>query len=502
MRRFVFTLTLAVLPCGAAAQPASGQTGGVLQSYARARALLDSAIVAHGGLEALGSATRFVARMEGQDFWRNQSRRVEPPYDAEPWTGTLMLDLPRARYVWTATSAFPGGFRNANRTVIDGPRGFNANLRQQTYFNVPNRAVWTQRQNLFRLPHLVLLSALEDAATLRWIGDVTVDGARSTALTVATPQGAQLTLGFEPSTRLLRSISTLSADPLAGDVENVVVFTDYRRIGRVMMPGRRVSRVAGETLTDIRYTALDFDASIPDSLVAPPPGFTELRPPQQTPAVQQLAPDVWDIRGAGYHSLVVAFTDHVFVFEAPGGGGSSEVIARVKETVPGKPIRYVAPTHHHDDHAGGMRDYVAEGATIITTPGNKSYFERMAAARRTIAPDALSRQPRPARVEVIAGKKRVVTDGRRTVELIDIGPSPHANEMLVAWLPSEGILFQGDLLNVPVDAGVTAATANATTVHFADWIKRSGLNVRVLAGVHMSPATMAQLEEALAKASP
>ena len=25
-------------------------------------------------------------------------------------------------------------------------------------------------------------------------------------------------------------------------------------------------------------------------------------------------------------------------------------------------------THHHGDHIGGMRSFIAEGATVITTP--------------------------------------------------------------------------------------------------------------------------------------
>ena len=487
-------LFVASLP--AFAQQASAPT--IADSYARARALVDSAIVAHGGLDALRAATRFTQRMEGQDVWRNQSRRVEPPYDTEAATGTIALDLPQSRFVWTATSAFPGGFRNASRAVIDGPRGFNANLRQRTYANVPNRSVWTQRGVLLRFPHILLLSVLDDAAGLRWLGDVTIGGDLLRAVTVATPQGAQMTLGFDPTTKLLRAMATLSADPVAGDAPNETLFSDYRRAGQLMVPGRRVARIAGEVVSEYRYGEMTVGAAIPDSLLTPPAGFAEIAPPPQTPPVKELAPGVWDVRGGGYHALVVAFTDHMFVMEAPGGG-SAEIIARVKELAGGKPIRFVAPTHHHDDHAGGMREFIAEGTTIITTPGNRAYFERMGAARRTISPDAQSLRSQPVRVETISSKRRVLTDGTRTVELIDIGPSPHANEMLVAWLPAEGILFQGDLLNLGAGR-IYPVSANPTTLHFADWVRRSGLQVKTIAGVHMDPGPASQLDEAVAQA--
>ncbi len=45
----------------------------------------------------------------------------------------------------------------------------------------------------------------------------------------------------------------------------------------------------------------------------------------------------------------------------------------------------------------------------------------------------LSGHPSPppsAKLEVMSNKRRVFTDGTRTVEVHDIGPSPHASEIL------------------------------------------------------------------------
>ena len=42
-------------------------------------------------------------------------------------------------------------------------------------------------------------------------------------------------------------------------------------------------------------------------------------------------------------------------------------------------------------------------------------------------------------------------DDKHVVELYDIGPNPHANEILVAYLPKEKILFQADLLNAAAE---------------------------------------------------
>ena len=63
---------------------------------------------------------------------------------------------------------------------------------------------------------------------------------------------------------------------------------------------------------------------------------------------------------------------------------SVQALAKIKETVPNKPIRYLVLTHHHSDQAGGFREYVAEGATIVTTAGNKSFLEKAAALESSL----------------------------------------------------------------------------------------------------------------------
>ena len=42
------------------------------------------------------------------------------------------------------------------------------------------------------------------------------------------------------------------------------------------------------------------------------------------------------------------------------------MLAEAKKLVPNKPVKYVLTTHHHFDHVGGLRTYVAEGATVAS----------------------------------------------------------------------------------------------------------------------------------------
>ena len=83
--------------------------------------------------------------------------------------------------------------------------------------------------------------------------------------------------------------------------------------------------------------------------------------------IEKVSDGLWSLNGAGTRSLAVEFADHIVMLEGPTSDARSRVVNElVRQTVPTKPIRYVVNTHAHYDHAGGLRQYVAEGITVIT----------------------------------------------------------------------------------------------------------------------------------------
>src|SRR5712664_229319 len=167
-------------------------------------------------------------------------------------------------------------------------------------------------------------------------------------------------------------------------------------------------------------------------------------PPPVTVAVEKLADGVYYLKGGGHHSVAIDQRDHIVVVEAPlDEARSLAVIAKVKETIPNKPIRSVINTHAHFDHSGGLRTYVAEGATIVTHEMNKPYYEKAWAAPRTLNPDRMAQANKTATFETFTDK-HVLTDGRRVIEVHPIVGNGHNDAFAMVYLPAEKILIEVD----------------------------------------------------------
>ena len=265
------------------------------------------------------------------------------------------------------------------------------------------------------------------------------------------------------------------------------------------MPGRRVFSIGGETIESIAYRNARVNQPLHDSLYLLPAGVPNLTDSVPQFAKVELGKGVWLLQELtnGYNALAVAFKDHVMVVEpASTDVESKRAIAAVKELAPGKPIRYIVATHHHEDHAGGVRSYIAEGATVVTTAGNRAYFERIAASRRTIAPDDLSARPRKPAFELVT-RRRTFSDGERTVELVDVGPSPHATRSW--WRTCRRRRWSSRPISSASAGARPCPPAIPTRRISRSGCRNWGSTPSGSCAVHGRPATRAELEESVGK---
>ena len=503
-RLLVFaTIVSAITATHVFAQNGTHQLNASQRSYQQARRVLDDAIEAHGGLEALRSIKDFTLKEKSKIHARFQSPSAEPPFATGTSEETLIVDTERG-FVFDDLKAANAGFNNWVKTVIKGTEGQAYDMWSRTVTPIANPSLNNFRGQMRRLPPFVLLEALDRAATLRWLGEDEIGGRKQKVISVIRPDNQQLSLSFDAQTNLLTRYGYLYADPVTGDSEIAQTYSAYRTIGKLKLPGSRVLYNSGGVIQEAEYTDLQINTKPAESVFAGPEGFEKLAAPPATPpppAVSKVAEDVYILQGlaGGTHNvLFVAFNDHILVFEAPEqilyGSNSVQALAKIKETVPGKPIKYLVLTHHHSDHAGGFREYVAEGATIVTTANTRAFLEK-AVGQSSLLPK--SSKPNKLSIETIENKKRVFQDDKHVVEIYDIGPNPHANEILIAYLPKEKILFQADLLNAAPNG--TIPIAQDSTISFSERLQQLGLQVEKIYGVHGRAATPDELRTSIEK---
>ncbi|HEX7295679.1 MAG TPA: MBL fold metallo-hydrolase [Pyrinomonadaceae bacterium] len=501
---------IAILATSISAQQTNGRAanngnepGASQRSYQQARRVLDEGIEAMGGLEALRGIKDFTLKERGRTYARYQSPTPDTPYSTGTSEETLIVDNDRG-LLFDEVKAAQGGFNNWVTTLIKGTEGHTLDMWSRTDTPIANPSLNNFRGQIRRMPPFILLEALDRAATLRWVGEDQLDGKRQRVISVIRPDNQQLALYFDAQTNLLTRYEYLYADPMAGDSVIAQSYPAYRSVGKLKIPTRRVLYNSGGVVQEVEYTDVQINTRPAETVFNLPQGFEKLAAPPATPpppAVAKIADDVYMLNGlaGGTHNIMfVAFNDYVLVIEAPEaifyGSNSLQALTKIKETVPGKPIKYLVLTHHHSDHAGGFREYVAEGTTIVTAPGNKSFLEQVAKLQSSLLP-ATSWSKRPMVIETVENKKRVFEDDKHRVELYDVGPNPHAKEMLVAYLPKEKILFQADMFNANANGSIPIA--QDVTISFSDNLQKLGLTIEKIYGVHGRPATPDEMRSSI-----
>ena len=473
----------------------NAQTNLTRDSYAKAREVLDRAVNAYGGLTKLRTIENFHLVAVGDTVHRNQSHK---PFtsDRTPYRTDVKVDLKNSRVLTKTEGGYPGGFSYHNGLLIDKTDAVSFDHARKTSVARPNIPAAALRFRYRWIPQYWVLNAVDRSSRLRYLAKTQFDGRPHHAVSYSNEDGAENTLYFDERTGLLSKFEGMITDVYFGDSVAEMIYPGYREENGFQVPTGRITKTNGELTEELRFEQLTFNNAFPSDAFKAPQGYTAVTVPAPDP-VTKYADNIYTVNAGGYNVLAVGFKDHVFVMESPGDDrASNQALDQVKKLFPGKPIKYLAVTHHHDDHAGGIRRYIAEGATLLALPGERAFFEKVAKSRFTIDPDFLTLNPKPLTIDVIKEGRRVLTDGTTTVELIDIGPGGHTDEMLVAYLPAQKLVFQGDLLNRPANGA--PATINDTTVHFANWLENSKLAVDRVIGVHGPPSTLEELRKGVA----
>jgi glyoxylase-like metal-dependent hydrolase (beta-lactamase superfamily II) len=359
---------------------------------------------------------------------------------------------------------------------------------------VPNLGAAAEWQlQIWLTPHGFVKGALENNATAK-------KGTTGTLVTFKTGK-YKVTGTIDPQNMVVRT-ETWVNDPDVGDRSIETTFSDYKDFGGVKFPSMIVQKQEGFATLVLSVSSVKAN---PGLSVSVPDAVKNASMPQVRVVSEKMADGVWFMGGGSHNSVLVEFPSYVAVIEGPLNDARSDaVMAEVKKLAPDKPIKYLINTHHHFDHFGGVRAYVAAGATIITNQMNAAYYEKLFDSPHTLDPDDLAKNPKRATILPIK-EKYVLTEGDQSIELYHIDGDMHAADLTMAYIPKAKILVEADDFTpstpqVPAPTGVRPPVFEANLMKN---IQRLKLDVATIAPLHgiVVPFSDFQKQVSSAKAS-
>jgi glyoxylase-like metal-dependent hydrolase (beta-lactamase superfamily II) len=443
-----------------------------------------------GATAALGAADIRSVEYSGTGRWFQFGQAPNPtlpwpPFEVSRFTAAVEYQTPAARVeIVRRQIVEPGRVRPApveQRPIqlVSGTHAWNLAPAPGTAAGSTSAptaqpaAVEERLAEIWTTPHGFLKAAAANQATSTPAGD-----GSDVTFTIA---GKYKYVGRINAQNEVERVQTWIDNTVLGDTPIEVTYTGYRDFDGLRFPSRIVRTQGGHPVLEL---AIEKAAANPSLAADVPEQVRTFTPAAVSVVVEPLAPGVHYVRGGSHHSVAIDQRDHIVVIEGPQDESRSEaVIAKVKETIPGKPIRYIVNSHVHFDHSGGLRTYVAEGATVVTHEMNRPYYEKAWAQPRTIRPDRLARASVAPKFETFTDK-HVLDDGTRRIEVHQIAGSGHNDAYAMVYLPAERILIQVDAY-APVAPNAPAPTAvNPFTVNLLENIERLKLNVGTIAALH------------------
>ncbi len=385
-------------------------------------------------------------------------------------------------------------------TMVSGDTAWNkveipADLGSAGMVGAPAPAAAEERElQILLTPHGFLRAAAEGKATVSQGNE----GGKKVAVVTFMDDNGHKIVGDIDDQNMVIKVDSWLPNPVLGDMLVETTYTDYKDFGSIKFPTHIVQKQGGWPVLDLTVT--DVKANIPNAFLQVAGNAIGAPLPPVNVVAQKMADGVWFLGGGTHNSVLIEFKDYVAVVEAPLNDARSQgVMDQVKMLVPNKPIKYVFNTHHHFDHSGGLRAYVAAGATIITNEGNKAFYETAWKAPRTLQPDMLSQNPKPATF-ITFKDKYVLTDGTRSLEIYKLQGDNHNELMSIGYLPKEKILIEADDFTPPAPGGpapVPVAMGFANNLY--DNLQRLKLQVDMIAPLHGNPAPMSTMLKILGK---
>lgn len=448
-------------------------------------ALATQAASLDGAAQALGASQTHSIEISGAGRWFQFGQAPAPDlpwpqFDLTRYVASIHYDSASARVQISRLQtiepdrARPAPVEQKVDQYVRGSLAWNQGVAPATANVTPQAAAAEERAaEIWATPHGFVKAALANHATSK-----SVKGGVEVSFTLA---GKYRYVGFINEQDRVERVKTWIDNPVLGDTLVETSFGAYTNYDGVLFPSHIVRTQGGFRVLDLAVGDVKVNGT---GAQAVPDAISQGVSPPVTVAVSKLAEGVFYLTGGTHHSVAIEQRDHVVLLEAPlNEARSLAVIDKVKETIPGKRIKYVVNTHAHFDHSGGLRTLVDDGATVMTHQGNVAYYKAAWGNAHTLNPDRLAKSRKAPRFEAFSSK-HVLSDGQRRIEIYPIEGNTHNDAFALIYLPAERILVEVDAYTPLVGNAKPPATPNPYAVNLEENIDKLKLNVDQIAALH------------------
>lgn len=483
------------------------------------------AVQASGGADDLHNLRRLTIRGEAKHWEPGQSlvaggdpRLLDDSKLAVTWD----LEKKMARIDWERDMYYPFPGPKTYSEIVTPTGGIVVSREPERPMSSIRLAA--HLRELERASPTLLVEALDAPQSLGRLPDQLLDGKKLPAV-IFTSGTTNFTILFDRMTHLPAAIRTLDDDSVYGDSVYDLTFADWKPIGNVQVAHSLIYKLNGYEIARIIYTQVVANPEIPSNVFEIP---DEVRRAAKPPAASnvpyqwvirrlnlalftdsdtinydaatskgltlvELAPNVQHVVGGTHNGLIVAMKNYLVIFDAPINEWQSLwTIEAAKARYPGKPIKYLILTHHHNDHIGGSRTYAAEGAEVIVGSPNEAYIEKVFSAIHSVNPDELQKHPKTVKVIEVPEQMSLKDQGEE-IQLYKVA-NPHAEGMLIGYVVSAELVWVTDLW-VPGRDKVKSPRV----VSLSEAIKKLGIAPVRYAGGHGGVGTNSELDAIVAQ---
>ena len=351
----------------------------------------------------------------------------------------------------------------------------------------------------------------------RWQESTNIDEGEHLRLTIK-DEVYPITLFISPGSGRITKLKTMEWDVIYGDIELEVIFDQWQRIDGIDFPMLVKISQGGAPRLEVRRSLIEVNPSQDPDYFNPPPSvvykhnqaaatrgkylsqtirmFTLAGAARPELGSIELEPGVdllYALPVDGIYTMVVEQEKGVVVIE-PGMNDlkGEEIIRWIGERYPGKPVTHLIVSHHHNDHGGGIRPYVANGTTLVVHNTATDFYQgQVNRPKSTVLMDALDRNPRSANIiGVVEGESYTIEDPTQSVTVYPV-LGGHTEDMVVAVLEKQSMLYAGDLYVSGIARDLRSGTKRGPNVlpfHSAvaldETIRAYNLDVPILVGSH------------------